>query len=75
MDKLCVECKWSRGTGQFLECRAPRNADQPGYEYVNPAAVPPKVAPYCSWHRRAGWLDARLNGLCGNAARWWEPKL
>lgn len=66
--KLCKDCKHFGAKDET--CKSPRNGS---IDRVTGNRKPAFI--FCETHRYGeGWLMARLIGVCGEGARWFEPK-
>lgn len=66
MTKLCKDCKWVEGSGEYAKCNAPSNIIGSGTRNFD----------HCTFHRQnaMGPIICRLYQTCGRSGRWWEPK-
>jgi hypothetical protein len=69
--KSCKDCRHAQDQRGMILCRAPQNLT-PDTVY---GGMGVKASAFACIHREAGKIGCRVRGLCGNEARWWEPKI
>ena len=67
--KLCINCKYSKGSNELLNCTAPKNL----ITNLTTGESKPRWK-CCTTHRNMDLLDSYLAQGCGKQARWFKSK-
>ena len=74
MKKLCIDCKWSSGSDEFMECNAPQNFERRS-NLVYREIPARRRWKFCTLHREDFLFFALMLGTCGRRGRWWESRV